>query len=129
MKTNKGFTLVEVLVAMAVFSAALLALGRMQIVASQVSAAAGRLTRATALTQDKVEQLLALPYTNALLDDQTPVGQKTTYTDPNPPKGYTITWDVDADTPVAGVKTINLKVAWNNRGNPKSFQLAFYKER
>ena len=129
MKTTKGFTLVEVLVAMAVFSVALLELGRMQIVASQVSSAAGRLTRATALAQDKLEQLMALPYTDAMLSDLTPVGQTTTYTDPNPPQGYTVTWRVDADTPTTGVKTINLTVTWQNRGKkPKSFNLAFYKE-
>ena len=128
MKTNKGFTLVEVLVAMAVFSVALLQLGSMQIAASQVSSAAGRLTRATALAQDKIEQLQALPYNDATLDDSTPVGQTTPHTEPNPPQGYTITWNVDADTPVAGVKTINLNIAWNNRGKPKTFNLAFYKE-
>ena len=127
-KTNNGFTLVEVLVATVVFSIALLGLARMQIVAGQVSSAAGRLTRATALAQDKIEQLLALPYTDPALVDQTPVGQATTYTEPNPPQGYTIMWSVDADTPNAGIKTINLRVAWNNRGKPKSFNLAFYKE-
>lgn len=128
MKTNKGFTLVEVLVAMTVFSVALLELGRMQIVASHVSSAAGRLTRATALAQDRLEQLMALPSDDALLSDLTPVGQTTAYTDPNPPQGYTITWNVDANNPTVGMATINLTVAWQNRGKPKSFTSAVYKE-
>src|SRR5436309_436775 len=124
MQTNKGFTLIEVLIAMTVFSVAILGLGRLQVVASQVNSAAGRLTRATALAQDKAEQLLALPYGDALLADLTPVGQSTPHSDPNPPQGYTIKWQVDADTPTTGIKIINLTVAWNNRGKPKSFTLA-----
>ena len=129
MQGEKGFTLVEVLVAMVVFSLAILAVGKMQIVAMQVTSAASRLTRGTTIAQDKIEQLMALPYTDDLLkDDFIEVGQVTTHTDLNPPQGYTITWRVDQDTPSAGVKTINLTVTWKNRGQPKSFSLAFFKE-
>jgi len=71
---------------------------------------------------------MALPSNDALLSDTTPVGQTTAYTDPNPPQGYTITWNVDADTPRVGMATINLTVAWQNRGKPKSFTSAVYKE-
>jgi type IV pilus assembly protein PilV len=129
MQGEKGFTLVEVLVAMVVFSLAILAVGKMQIVAMQVTSAASRLTRGTTIAQDTIEQLMALPYTDILLnDDATEVGQVTTHTDANPPQGYSITWSVDQDTPSAGVKTINLTVTWKNRGQPKSFSLAFFKE-
>lgn len=136
MQTDRGLTLVEVLVAMVVFSVALLELGRMQIIASHVSSAAARLSRATALAQDKIEQLMAVAYDHALLADLTPVGQTTVYTDPNPPQGYTVRWSVDADTPRAEVKTVNVVVEWKNRGkgqnaqgSPKDFQLVFYKYR
>ncbi|MBM3225575.1 MAG: hypothetical protein FJZ47_17500 [Candidatus Tectomicrobia bacterium] len=124
MQSKRGFKVVEVL---AVFSVALLELGRMQIAASQASSAAGRLSRATALAQGKIEELLALPYNSALLRDETHVGQTTSYVEPLPPLGYNVTWEVDTNTPVMGTKTVNLRVTWNNRGKPKSFQSAFYK--
>ena len=128
MQDEKGLTLLEVLVAMVVLSLGLLALAKMQITAIQVNAISGRLTQGTAFAQDKVEQLMALPYADAKLDDQTPVGEFTTYTETRPAQGYTITWTVDQDTPAVGVKTINLKVTWSNRGRQKTFLLAFFKE-
>jgi len=127
MQAEKGLTLLEVLVAMVVLSLGLLALTKMQIAAIQVNAVSGRLTQGTTIAQDKVEQLMALPYDDAKLDDQTPVGEVTTYTETRPAQGYTITWTVDQD-PAVGVKTINLKVTWSNRGTKKTFDLAFFKE-
>jgi prepilin-type N-terminal cleavage/methylation domain-containing protein len=126
MQNEKGLTLPEVLVAMVVLSLGLLALAKMQITAIQVNAASGRLTQGTAIAQDKVEQLMALPYDDADLDDQKPVGEFTTYTEMRP--DYTITWQVDQDT-ATGVKTINLQVTWSNLGRQKTFSLAFFKER
>ena len=128
MQNEKGLTLPEVLVAMVVLSLGLLALAKMQITATQVNAASGRLTQGTAFAQDKVEQLMALPYADAKLDDQTPVGEVTTYTETRPAQGYTITWRVDQDT-ATSVKTINLQVTWSDLGRQKTFSLAFFKER
>ena len=128
MQDETGLTLPEVLVAMVVLSLGLLALTKMQITAIQVNSASSRLTQGTTIAQDKVEQLMALPYTDAQLDDQTPVGQVTTYTETRATQGYTITWQVDQDTPAVGVKTINLTVTWRNRGRQQTFSLAFFKE-
>jgi type IV pilus assembly protein PilV len=128
MRDERGVSLIEVLVALSILSIGLLALAQMQIAAGRVSAAAGRLTRATALAQERVEQLLALPYTDASLVDTTVVGQTTTYTDAAAPQGYTVSWTVDTDSPGAGVKTVNLTVSWRNRGGKaKTFNMAFYK--
>src|SRR5215831_1220609 len=122
MQDEKGLTLLEVLVAMVVLSLGLLALAKMQITAIQVNAASGRLTQGTAIAQDKVEQLMALPYTDPQLDD------KNLHTETRPAQGYTITWQVVQDDFAVGVKTINLTVTWSNRGQPKTFSLAFFKE-
>ena len=128
MQDDKGLTLLEVLVAMVVLSLGLLALTKMQLTAIQVNAASGRLTQGTAIAQDKVEQLMASPYDDAELDDQTPVKEVTTYTEKRLAEGYTITWTVDQDNPAVGVKTINVNVTWSNRGRKKTFDLAFFKE-
>ena len=116
--TEKGFTLSEALVAIVVLSLGLLGLERMHIAAIQVNTIASRLTQATTLAQDRAEQLMALPYDDAMLVDTT---------DPNPPQGYTISWTVDTNSSI-GIKTINISVTWKNKGSqPKSFNLAVQK--
>jgi prepilin-type N-terminal cleavage/methylation domain-containing protein len=125
--TEKGFTLSEALVAMIVLSLGLLALERIHIAAIQVNTIASRLTQGTTLAQDRAEQLMALPYNDPALADTTAPKIFTSYTDPNPPQGYTIRWEVDTDT-AAGIKTINIYVAWKNKASQlKSFNLAVQK--
>jgi type IV pilus assembly protein PilV len=125
--TEKGFTLMEVLVATVVLSLGLLGLEKMHLTAIQVNTIASRLTQATTLAQDRVERLMAMPYNDPLLADTTPTGTFTSYTDPNPPQGYTITWRVDANVPAAGIKTINIFVTWQNLKASKTFSLSMQK--
>jgi type IV pilus assembly protein PilV len=125
--TEKGFTLVEVLTAIVVFSLALLGLEKMHIAAIQVNAVASRLTQASTLAQDRVERLMAMPYNDPMLADTTATGIFTSYTDPNPPQGYTIRWEVDSDVPSANIKTINIFVTWKNLQASKTFSLSMQK--
>jgi type IV pilus assembly protein PilV len=125
--TDKGFTLSEVLVAIVVLSLGLLGLESMHIAAIQVNSIASRLTQGTTLAQDRAEQLLALPYDDPLLADTTGQGIMTSYTDTNPPQGYTIRWEVDTNVPSVGVKTINIFVTWKNLKVSKSFSLSVQK--
>lgn len=126
--TEKGFTLSEALVAIVVLSLGLLGLERMHIAAIQVNTIASRLTQATTLAQDRAEQLMALPYNDAMLVDTTGPGLFTSYTDANPPQGYTITWKVDTDVLSTGTKTIIIDVTWKNRASqPKTFSLSVQK--
>jgi type IV pilus assembly protein PilV len=111
--TEKGFTLIEVLVAIVMLSLGLLGLGRMHIAAIQVNTIASRLTQGTTLAQDKAEQLMALPYDHPMLAD-------ITHTDPPNPQGYTVRWVVITDVP-SGIKTINIFVAWKNLQASKAF--------
>jgi len=131
--TEKGFTLIEVLVALGVFSVALLGLEKMHLTAIQVNAVAKRLTQATTLAQDRVERFLAMSYNDPLLADTTPTGTPTKYPNPGnpdpspPPQGYTIRWEVDTNVPSVGIKTINIFVTWNNLKASKTFSLSMQK--
>jgi prepilin-type N-terminal cleavage/methylation domain-containing protein len=120
MKTEAGFTLIEVLIAMAIISFGLLSLASMQVVAVQVNSNGNRLTQGTTLVQDKIEELMALPFTDPKLSDTTAVGTCQTHTEPTPPPGYTLNWCVDNTT--ASSKTITVTATWDGQ---KRFELSF----
>ena len=85
-----GFTLLEVMVAIAVLTFGLLAVATMQSTAIRGNFKGYRLTEATNLAQDRLEFLLAQPFSSTLLsagDDKTDPRGAT-------PSGYTIEYDV-----------------------------------
>lgn len=67
-----GFTLLEILVALLIFSVGMLAVARLQIVTTQSVAGVRRTITATALAEDKIEQLKSLGFdalTNGVTND------------------------------------------------------------
>ena len=124
MHREAGFSLIEVLIAIVILSFGLIALAGMQVVAIQVNTAASQLTRATTLVQDKVEELLALPFGHPDLSDTTPVGTCQSHHEAQPPEGYQLTWCVDTDAN-STTKTVDVTTTWNSSGDAKSFSLSF----
>ncbi|GIX48574.1 MAG: hypothetical protein KatS3mg131_2785 [Candidatus Tectimicrobiota bacterium] len=123
---DKGFTLVEVMVAIVILAFALLAVAQMQLTAMRVNAAANTLTQGMTIAQDRLERLLALPYDDADLQDDTPVGVFTAYRDPNAPAGFAVQWQVDAEAPAANHKTVNITVTQLSPPG-RTFNLSFIK--
>jgi prepilin-type N-terminal cleavage/methylation domain-containing protein len=115
-----GFTLIEVLVAMALLSFGLLSIAGMQLVAIQVNSFSHQLGRGTALAQDKVEELLALPFNHADLADTTPVGTYQPYTETSLPPGQSLEWQVDASANNDS-KTIVVLGRWHASRSPIVF--------
>jgi len=100
----EGFTMIEVLIAMSILAVGLLAIATMQVSAIRVNTIARSITDRATIAQDKMEQLIAMGYTNTNLDLGGPYPEQT------PPAGFTVTWTV-ADGPVAGVtKLITVSV-------------------
>jgi prepilin-type N-terminal cleavage/methylation domain-containing protein len=64
-----GFTVIEVLIAIMIFSVALLALAQLQVVTIGGNSFADKMTAATVLAQDKIEELRALAYDDTQLTD------------------------------------------------------------
>lgn len=122
LKKENGFTLLEVIVAVAILTFGLLAVASMQVRAITGNDLASRISEASGWGQQKVEELLGLSYTDADLD---PTGNP--HTEQNPPAGYTITWNVTDNNPVNNVKLIVVTVTWQDKGHTKRAQLTFIK--
>ena len=65
---SRGFTLIEVLIVIAIFSIGILAVAAMQMTSTKGNASARRITEATALAENKIENLIQLPYDHADLN-------------------------------------------------------------
>ncbi|MGD2097964.1 MAG: type IV pilus modification protein PilV [Desulfobacterales bacterium] len=65
----RGFTLIEVLIAMAIFAIGIMAVTTMQMRSINQNASARMQTEATTLAADWMERLLALPYDDPWLDE------------------------------------------------------------
>lgn len=66
---SQGYSLIEVLIAMAVFSIGILAIFSMQITATNGNALARGMTENYNCAMDKAEELLALPFNNVNLNN------------------------------------------------------------
>jgi type IV pilus assembly protein PilV len=101
-----GFTLIEVLIAMAIFSIGILAVGTMQLSSAHLNAAAGMQTEATNLAVERIESLAVLPYDHEDLDENNSPQQIQS-------GSYTIVWTVveALDMPM---KTITVTVSSSN---------------
>ena len=106
---DSGFTLIEILIAIAVFAIGMLAVGSMQISAVNNNFAARMRTEATILASEKMEELMSLEdYNDPLLTDITHI-----WPDPVDPDAiYCMEWEVEDDYPLTSTKTITLSVRW-----------------
>jgi type IV pilus assembly protein PilV len=123
---QKGFTLIEVLIAMTLLVIGILAVASMQIVSLGGNSLAIRVTEASTRAEARIESLMALPYDDAELDDDNgngAAGLNDTNTagsladgGPDPQGGFTVYWNVADDTPLTGNKTIRVIVVRTDIG-------------
>jgi type IV pilus modification protein PilV len=114
-KSNqRGFSLIEILIAITVFAIGILAVGKMQITAIKGNSFANDLTEATTLAQDRMEKLIGLPYTD--IEDTNATNGR-----------YNISWNITTDHPIDNTKTIRVNVGWTDRGAPKEVSITSMK--
>ncbi len=101
-----GFTLLEILVAMSIFSVSFLALAAAASSVMRANQTSYASTIATNLAQDKLEELMAT--TSANIVSGGPV------TDSIGGVTFERRWEVKDDSPVAGVMQIDVKVDWTD---------------
>ena len=107
MKKTPGFTLVEVLIAMAIFALGFLALASLQIKSISQNASSRMRTDATSMAVELLERFISLPYDNTELDpNQNPHSMTS--------GDYTLEWNIQDDVPITATKTIVIKVRGSN---------------
>lgn len=114
----KGYTLIEVMIAIAIFAIGFLAVASLQIAASKTNRAGSEYTQASTIATDRMERLMMLGYGN---DDLDPAANP----HPDPPDDmqgkYNIQWivtetDLNADG-TNDAKIVNMTVTWDRLGN------------
>ncbi len=105
--SNRGFTLVEMMVALVLFGVGMMALAQSLPRGLSVRDKARRMTVASSMAQEGVERLRNLPFNHADLAGGN-------HTDPdNPVDGaYLRRWAVQVDTPVTKMKRVTMTVTF-----------------
>jgi len=116
--SRRGFSLIEVMIALVVFAIGVLSLGLVVPLATRKVERAGQQTRASSLAAQQAEQLLMTPFGDPTLT----VGTHTNAG--NPVSGiYYVSWAVRDSTPVTGCKRVTVSVARYGVNNPAEAQL------
>jgi type IV pilus assembly protein PilV len=132
---DRGFTLLEILIAISILTVGLLAVASMQISAMRANSFAGGVTEGTTWTGDQLEKLLALPYDDADLDDRTDdgaaglddTGGDADWTEDR--GRYTVCWNVAVDAVTNNTKTISVIAIWTDHGVSKRVSIQHIKAR
>ena len=102
---NRGFSIIEVIFALSIYAIGILAVSTLAISSVNSNASARRITDATALAEDRLEKLAAMPYDDIVSDQET-VGV------------YQITWVVVEDDLITKTKsiavTVNIPNGWKD---------------
>ena len=149
---EKGYTLVEILIAIAILAFGLMAVATMQVTAIKTNAIASGISQGITLGQAKVEELMNLSYSVLIdttgdgTDEDNGFGLNNTVDPadecnndpvsdgfwPNSPSwdcnaSYRVFWNIAVDEPVTSSKTIRVIVTWTEKGRNKRIKLDFVK--
>jgi len=105
-RKSSGFTLIEILIALVIFTISIVAFAGLTVTATRSSSYGGRMTEAVTLAQDKLEELKANSWEKIVSGGD----QKTGATGIN----YTRNWNV-LETGNRNLKTVSIKIDWKDR--------------
>ncbi len=152
-KKEAGFTLMEILIAIAILAFGLLAVATMQVSSIKRNSQAIGITEGITVAQDKIEEFIGLDYNHTDLSDtdndgttqdtapddgvdddggnfglDNTTGAGTAAADHTDSYGrYNIYWNVAVDEPINNIKTIRVIVQWTDRRATKSATVDFMK--
>ena len=134
---ERGFSIIEVMIAISILSIGILALASMQVAAMRGNSFAGGVTEGSTWALDQIEKLMSLPWTDAsLLDadldgaggldnigfDSDPGTQADA--DFRVTQGkFSIHWNVANNVVTDNTRTVNVIVAWTDHDVQKSVSI------
>jgi prepilin-type N-terminal cleavage/methylation domain-containing protein len=108
---NKGFTLLEILVAITVFSIGLLGMATLTTGIIKGNKFSKNMTTATTLAQDQMEKIIGVGYSGTPTSDTTTTEDYNSITNYSSYKRVTFT---QVDNPAEGMKKITISVYWGS---------------
>lgn len=120
-KSEKGIGLIEIIIAMLIFGIGISAAIRMLPLSNRAASRARNLTKSTNLAQEKIEELMSIPFADAELSAGGHV-------DPDNPldRIFTRTWNVTDNVPVSEMKQIDVTVSYDTDNPDNSVTLTTY---
>ena len=115
---NKGFTLMEVLITIAIFSIGVLAVASMQYWSTRNTSSGNIMTTATNLARAQMETLKSVPDVTTLANGSDP--NNPINADGNPGGIFTRSWVVSNPLGGSGSRQIDVTVGWNRNGKDHS---------
>ena len=107
-KKSAGFTLIEILIALVIFSVSILAFAGLTVTATRTGSYGGRMTEAVTFAQDKLEEMKANSWGNIVSG----ADQKTGSTGIS----YTRNWKV-LEKETRNLKTVSIRIDWKDRAD------------
>jgi type IV pilus modification protein PilV len=105
---SKGFSLIEVLIALIILSVSLLALASLMLQTTNNNSFGSHMTEAATFGQDKLEELRATPWTNLISGTDVKPGSTGS--------NYTRTWNI-ATNGAGNLRTISITIRWTDKIN------------
>lgn len=120
-KSEKGIGLIEIIIAMLIFGIGISAAIRVLPLSNRAVSRARNLTKSTNLAQEKIEELMSIPFASA---DLSAGG----HVDPDNPldRIFTRTWNVTDNVPVSEMKQIDVTVSYETDNPDNSVTLTTY---
>jgi len=132
--TDRGFTLLEVIIALAIFSVGIMAVASLQVSSTNGDTRARLATEAATAAHDQAEKLLSMNYDpdspTVEFFDTLQSGYQNFPTDRETTVGiYTVDWIVEqlADPEITRAVRITVRAEWEYFGANKSYELEFVK--
>jgi prepilin-type N-terminal cleavage/methylation domain-containing protein len=121
MRSNRGISLVEIMIAILIFGVGITAAMRTLPVSNRATTRARNLTLATNFAQQKIEELMNVPISDADLTN----GNHADLDNPLD-RIFTRTWIVTDNSPIVDMKRVDVTVVWTADGNDNTVTLTTY---